>query len=574
VKKKYFLISGVVSLWLLTSCAAFDPNRLDEKPEKKAHANDIQLKKVQDPIIRDSGDALQQVDNLRSDLEKISKPKVKIKPVMPVYDPLDHIRVTLDMDNEDVQFILQALAKEAHFNLLVHPNLASGKNPRRLTIHFNRAPASVVLREILKTADIAGRREGNLLIVEPFEERIFQLNYLETDYTNNFSAGGDVLSSSGQSTGLTGTFSMSGSAAPTSNAYDELENMLTRLLGRNRNNNRSQQQIQQANDTAKIAKQSQLASAKYAAKQLFNLNRSTGTLFVRARPSVMKAVVKLERQYRQVLGRQIIIEAQFLEVALNDGLEHGINWTYLANSLVGNYGGEQNVSAIKGLVTDTGVSGLSGQRGLLIPAQQLALAAGGASTLGLTYAAKEFTTSVKLLQQFGKVSILSNPTIRAKHAKPALISVGLSNTYVQKIETTITTASGSTPIIKTTATTTSVFDGLVLGLVPFIDKDDNISLAINPVQSKVSPGTLSLQDVGGGVQVSLPQVKLKAMNTVLKMHNRDVILLGGLISKEKSNSTSGIPILSTIPYLGNLFKTKAKSTKNSELVIVIRVTIV
>jgi len=58
------------------------------------------------------------------------------------------------------------------------------------------------------------------------------------------------------------------------------------------------------------------------------------------------------------------------------------------------------------------------------------------------------------------------------------------------------------------------------------------------------------------------------------LNNKDVVILGGLIDKRKANSTSGFPVLSSIPGIGYLFKTEFQNDQTRELVIIFSVTII
>ena len=168
--------------------------------------------------------------------------------------------------------------------------------------------------------------------------------------------------------------------------------------------------------------------------------------------------------------------------------------------------------------------------------------------------------------------MLSNPSIRAKHAQPAMISVGRTNAYVREVDVT-NTAGGTTNQTQTDVTVDSVFDGLMIGVVPFITSDGRISLTIHPIQSDVDAASLQLVDISTDSKVSLPQVDLKEISTVLDLNNNDVVLLGGLIDKRRSKVRSGVPFLSEVPVVGRAFTSNTNSESVRELVIMLRASI-
>jgi general secretion pathway protein D len=70
-----------------------------------------------------------------------------------------------------------------------------------------------------------------------------------------------------------------------------------------------------------------------------------------------------------------------------------------------------------------------------------------------------------------------------------------------------------------------------------------------------------------------PTTSNKSANAIVTVRSGDVVLLGGFLENSKSTSNSGVPYLKDIPLLGNLFKRKADSGKRSELMILVRPTI-
>jgi MSHA type pilus biogenesis protein MshL len=180
---------------------------------------------------------------------------------------------------------------------------------------------------------------------------------------------------------------------------------------------------------------------------------------------------------------------------------------------------------------------------------------------------------VNALNTFGDAKVISNPTIRSKHGKPSLISVGTSFSY-KKSQTSEDRAIGVDLRTETEIEISTVFDGLILGVIPFIEEDGKISLLVNPIKSDVDKESLQLVDVGFGQRVSLPEVHVKEISTTIMLNNKDVVILGGLIDKRKTNVTTGFPFLSSIPVIGYLFKNEFQADQIRELVIILSVTII
>jgi len=456
---------------------------------------------------------------LRESVEKRPQKEIDIKPIVPEYDPLEDHIISLSMIDEDMQFALYSISKEVGINLIIDP--AVSKEKKLITINFENASASVVLREILKTFDLYYTINHNMIMVKPFEERVFKLNFLDTNIKATFNVGGDVLGGGGDAgtTGLTGSFAIAGSSAAQGNPYDVLESVMAKTISPN---------------------------GKYS------INRISGTLYLKDTPAVIKSVSKLVNHLTEMLSRQILIEARIVEVSLTDNYKYGIDWALLRNETASGTRSEVKDASWalgRGMI----LSGLAGSPGA------------------------EFTVNATIdaLKTFGVTKIVSNPSIRSKHAQPASISVGTSFSYKKSVKTTSNT--GTTGL--TTGTTTevevsTVFDGLILGVIPFIGEDGHITLLINPIKSDVDRESLALENVGDGQSITLPKVSVKEISTTISLNSGDVVILGGLIDRKELKGTKGVPFLSSIPILGALFRNDSKTEETSELVIILSVSLV
>jgi MSHA type pilus biogenesis protein MshL len=245
-----------------------------------------------------------------------------------------------------------------------------------------------------------------------------------------------------------------------------------------------------------------------------------------------------------MLGRQIHIEARIIEVVLSDEYQYGINWEALRNLGDG--------------ATLLNTASWSMGNGLLLSGQS------GEWSLG---------SAVNALNTFGDTKVVSNPSIRSKHGKPAMISVGTSFTYKKSVETT-TTSTATDSDTTTEVEVSTVFDGLILGVVPFIEDNGRITLLINPIKSDVNRESLVPEAVGDGQSISLPEVRIKEISTTIDLHDGDVVILGGLIDKQAVTDDNGIPFFSAIPVLGYLFKNELNREETRELVIILSVNLV
>lgn len=512
---------------------------------------------------------------LRELLETQAAPPAPMMVAPPTYNPLDEIRVDLVVENAELQFILRALASQAGLNLVIHPNLIG--TPYRISLEFRDVSASTVLRQVSRIADIDVVLEDNTLVANPMQERVFQLGFMESQTNNSFSAGGDVLGGGNRSGGsggagasagsgrqIQGEFTYSGSSMPNSNAYDQLEDMLVTLIGRS--GGAQPANLGSASTIEEIGRMSRLGSAIRQDMPAYSLNRVTGTLYVRAKPSVMTTVSDLIDTYEAILGGQVLIDAQIIEIKLDNQFRFGVDWTILRDNMATAFtDGVRSVTPLDGEFGDLG----QGSRGLAISASGLGGGAGPSFSVNRVHS--HLAVAVDAMQRFGDVSVLSNPTLRSKHGQPAIISVGTSSTFVA--DTRVVTSAGNTggAFSSQEIRTSQVFDGLMIGVVPFIDRDGNISLSVHPVQSKVDPNSLALINTGGDTRVTLPIVELKSMVTQLTMRSGDAVILGGLIDQADSRRSSEVPGFGRVPVLGNLFRQRGNEESLRELILVLRV---
>ena len=446
-------------------------------------------------------------------LERITPREIKEEPVMPVYDPLEDHTVSFSMINEDLKAILYSLSQSVGMNLIIDPGVNLEK--KLLTLNFQNVSAATVLKEVLNSYDLYYEINGNVIRILPFKEHIFSLDFLDTKITTNFNVGGDVLGASAETaSGLKGKFELSGQAAKQGNDYDVVEEMITRIISKN---------------------------GKYS------LNRLSGSLYVKDTPTIIRSISKLINNFKTMLSRQILIEARIIEVSLSDKFKYGIDWSVLRDKAAS-------------LTSKTSVAWSLGN--------------------GLVFSHENNDVSIDsamdALMTFGKAKVVSNPSIRVKHGKPALISVGTSFTYQKKVQTTREVTTGTDREI-TDVEVSTVFDGLILGVIPFIGKNHRISLLINPINSSVDRNSLIPKSLGGstsGSEISLPEVRIKEISTTIDLEDGDVVVLGGLIDDIQSKEDQGVPILSSIPIIGYLFKNEIKNVESRELVIIISVKLV
>ncbi|MDE2658183.1 MAG: type II and III secretion system protein, partial [Verrucomicrobiota bacterium] len=115
--------------------------------------------------------------------------------------------------------------------------------------------------------------------------------------------------------------------------------------------------------------------------------------------------------------------------------------------------------------------------------------------------------------------------------------------------------------------------GITLDVTPYITPDDLVVMDIQQTISELD----GFIDMGGGQQGSsgqrAPQTTEREASSTISVRDGDTILLGGFIRDAKTDTESGVPFLKDIPLLGSLFKKQSATSKRSELLVLIRPTI-
>jgi type II secretion system protein D len=175
------------------------------------------------------------------------------------------------------------------------------------------------------------------------------------------------------------------------------------------------------------------------------------------------------------------------------------------------------------------------------------------------------------LTQTNRFRIASRPAVFTANNKKATIYSGKK---IAVPTSTVTTLGGGGSATATSGSQQSniQYQDVVLKIevVPLINSAKEISLQIVQTNDNIAPG--QSQNVGGGVVV--PDILTQELNTTVIVPDRATILLGGLVTQDDAKSVAGVPFLSTIPLMGNLFKNTGDTTNRQELVVMIQPTVV
>ncbi|WP_243975036.1 pilus (MSHA type) biogenesis protein MshL [Vibrio natriegens] len=280
------------------------------------------------------------------------------------------------------------------------------------------------------------------------------------------------------------------------------------------------------------------------------------------------------RQVREFLGvsqermqRQVILEAKILEVMLSDGYQQGINWSNLSASI-----GSGGVSLGRPYAGGTTLPGT----GVTIPTLP------GLDTIGnllggqtnVTISDGNFDAVLSFMSTQGDLNVLSSPRITAANNQKSVIKVGTDQYFVTELSSNVGNGDNSNAVPEVELT--PFFSGISLDVTPQIDDKGNVFLHVHPAVIEVEEETKVLNLGGDFEDVQLPLAKssIRESDSVIRAKDGDVVVIGGLMKQQNLEQVSKVPFLGDVPALGHLFRNVNNVTQKTELVILLKPTVV
>jgi general secretion pathway protein D len=168
---------------------------------------------------------------------------------------------------------------------------------------------------------------------------------------------------------------------------------------------------------------------------------------------------------------------------------------------------------------------------------------------------RDVNATIHALSGVTKTEILSRPSILTRSNQQATILVG------QQVPL-LDTSTQNTNSNNITSTVTYRDVGIILRVTPFITAEGLVEMIVSPEISSLSATTVSIPGSG-----TAPVIDRRSADTVVVTPSDRTIVIGGLISSQKNDTDTKVPILGDIPVIGYAFKRKKKDNTKTELLI-------
>ncbi len=394
---------------------------------------------------------------------------------------------SVSVRNIPVQDLLFALARDAKLNVDIHPGIEG-----IVTLNAIDQTLQQILTRIAKQVEMRWDIEGPNLMVTPDTPylKIYKIDYVNIARTMK---GTVSVETAVTTTGGTGKASSEMTAESKNHLMDSIVKNVTEMLRETdafipiggQSAASSGQVAAQGTGTAQVPIQSpgsqkaagqnvsqnsgapasgsgnqNLAAStesnqtKFFYREMVSVipNHETGVLSIRAKKKQHDRIQEFLDNVMVAAKRQVLIEATIAEVELSDNYEQGINWERIASGLA-------TASIGTGIAISQAATGL------------FTLTAKHTTSSGAT-----FDGTMKLLQEYGNVKVLSSPKLSVLNNQTAMLRRVTNEVYFTVKSDISGGTNGSAPLKAYTTTPQTVAVGFVMAVTPQIGEGNTITL--------------------------------------------------------------------------------------------------
>ncbi|MDE3208940.1 MAG: secretin N-terminal domain-containing protein, partial [Pseudomonadota bacterium] len=462
-------------------------------------------------------------------------PPLNIQMPLPSAKPLNP-RFDLNVHDAPAAEVFMGIVSGTQYSMLVHPDVKG-----HITVNLKDVTLFQALDAISNLYGYDYRVDGNQIFIEPptMQTRVFHVNYIPGDrkglsltrVSSSEIQPGTMNSNYGQpnanmpysptnsSSTAQDTESSSVETTVNSNFWGELTASLKTIVGT-------------------------------GGGRSVVINPQSGVIVARAMPKQLDNIAAFLKATQLSVDRQVILDAKIIEVDLNKQFQAGINWAAL-----GGANGQRRYS-IGELDQGSVLQGKSLTGGLSDPTTSLSSLPGqtlssGSNAIGGMFGVAlqtgNLSALISFLQTQGTVHVLSSPRIATVNNQKAILKVGTDEFFPVGFTNSLATSVTGT----TSAPSVELepfFSGIALDVTPEIDAKGAIILHIHPSVSNVTQVNKQIE-FGSNQVINLPLASsdISETDSIVRAHNGEIIVLGGLMKESVVDNNSKVPVLGDMP---------------------------
>ena len=489
-----------------------------------------------------------------------------------------------------IKEILFAIGRDSKLNVDIH-NDVQGK----ITLNAVDQTLPSILERIAELVPISYSIKGNVLTVKPDwpELRIYKVDYVNMSReTKNLVGVSAEIANAGRaaSTGASGT----GGAVNNTGNSGGSNSSRTTVTSESNNHfwvtliNNIKDLLAETDKEILVAKRASVSSANtstsssgnnvqkdktdnssdskqdYAEyKTLFAAtviaNPETGVISVRGTQKQHRKVQEFLDNVMNSARRQVLIEATIVEVELNDTYQAGVDW------------GRVGQAAGSGFIFS---QVLGPQVATAVTINQITQSTSG-FVAGYFNSNRGISSSIQLLQQFGNTRVLSSPKLMVLNNQTAVLKVVNNLVYFTASAEVAPATTNSAAVVAVTTTAHTVPIGIVMSVTPQIAAGESVGINVRPTISQVSNYVRDPNpNLNSSVPSRIPEIKVQEIESLLQVNSGNIAVLGGLMQDRIQRDSEQVPVLASVPVLGNLFQSRNAINRKTELIVFLRPTII
>jgi hypothetical protein len=270
------------------------------------------------------------------------------------------------------------------------------------------------------------------------------------------------------------------------------------------------------------------SSLPKSVEQYVSTGERGNEVLICAAPEIVKHIMDIVTEL-DVPRQQVVLEVLVVELWEEASKQFGLDWEYA------DY--HNSLSMEEGLGFFTGIAQYTS-----VPKNRLT----------------SLLFTLQALVGENKATIRSRPRVATQNGEKAIIDISLEEYFT--IVTDIYNVTGLRTDLKVIKT------GVTLEIKPNIGDDGDITV---DVATEVSDVASRQNQIEGNASGDLPLVRRRKVDTCVRVKEGDAIVLGGLVETQERTKDKRVPVLSSIPLIGGLFKSKESVTVDKEVVIFI-----